>query len=66
MNALAWSGALVALFALALASLAVGVSDVSWDTLWSDSEDDLVAQVLVYSRVPRTLALLLVASFSMS
>ena len=61
-NALAWTGALAALFALALASLAVGVSDVSWDTLWSDSDDDLVAQVLLFSRVPRTLALLLAGS----
>ncbi|MBD7959965.1 ABC transporter permease [Comamonas avium] len=60
--ALAWTGALVALFALALWSLSVGVSDVSWDTLWSDSDDDMVAQVLMYSRVPRTLALMLAGS----
>ena len=52
----------MALFALALTSLAVGVSDVSWNTLWSDSDDDMVAQVLMYSRVPRTLALLLAGS----
>lgn len=58
----AWSGALVALFALALWSLSVGVSDVSWNTLWSDQEDDMVAQVLLYSRVPRTLALVLAGS----
>lgn len=45
-----------------MASLAVGVSDVSWNTLWSRSEDDLVAQVLMYSRVPRTLALVLAGS----
>lgn len=45
-----------------MASLAVGVSDVRWDTLWSGSEDDLVAQVLMYSRVPRTLALVLAGS----
>lgn len=57
--ALAWTGALVALFALALWSLAVGVSDVSWNTLWSRHEDDMVAQVLMYARVPRTLALML-------
>ena len=61
-TALAWTGALVALFALALWSLSVGVSDVSWNTLWSDSEDDMVAQVLMYSRVPRTLALILAGS----
>jgi iron complex transport system permease protein len=54
--------AIVALLALAMASLAVGVSDVSWNTLWSRSEDDLVAQVLMYSRVPRTLALVLAGS----
>ena len=54
--------AAVALLALAMASLAVGVSDVSWNTLWSRSEDDLVAQVLMYSRVPRTLALVLAGS----
>jgi len=58
----AWSGALVALFALALWSLSVGVSDVSWNTLWSSSENDMVAQVLLYSRVPRTLALILAGS----
>ena len=52
----------VVLTALAMASLAVGVSDVSWNTLWSRSEDDLVAQVLMYSRVPRTLALVLAGS----
>ena len=61
-QALAWTGALVALFALALWSLSVGVSDVSWNTLWSDHEDDMVAQVLMYSRVPRTLALILAGS----
>lgn len=54
--------AAVALMALAMASLAVGVSDVSWNTLWSRSEDDLVAQVLMYSRVPRSLALVLAGS----
>lgn len=61
-QAFAWTGALVALFALALWSLSVGVSDVSWNTLWSDSDDDMVAQVLLYSRVPRTLALILAGS----
>lgn len=63
----AWGSAKViatvaTLAALAMASLAVGVSDVRWDTLWSGSEDDLVAQVLMYSRVPRTLALVLAGS----
>ncbi len=59
---LAWCAALALLGALTLGSLAVGVSDVSWNTLWSDSEDEMVAQVLMYSRVPRTLALLLAGS----
>ncbi|MDR2327903.1 MAG: iron chelate uptake ABC transporter family permease subunit [Acidovorax sp.] len=54
--------AAVLLTALAVGSLAVGVSDVHWDTLWSSSEDDLVAQVLMYSRVPRTMALVLAGS----
>lgn len=58
----AWTGAFAALCALALWSLSVGVSDVSWNTLWSRSEDDMVAQVLMYSRVPRTLALVLAGS----
>ena len=62
LQALTWTGALVALFALALWSLSVGVSDVSWNTLWSAHEDDMVAQVLMYSRVPRTLALVLAGS----
>ena len=61
-HTLAWTGALAALFALGLWSLAVGVSDVGWNTLWSRSEDDMVAQVLMYSRVPRTLALVLAGS----
>ena len=61
-QALAWTGALVALFALALWSLSVGVIDVYWNTLWSDNEDDMVAQVLMFSRVPRTLALMLAGS----
>lgn len=61
-QALAWSVALAALCALALCSLAVGVSDVSWNSLWSDSEDQMPAQVLMYSRLPRTLALMLAGS----
>lgn len=59
---LAWTGALVGLFALALWSLSVGVSDVSWNTWWADGDDAMVAQVLMYSRVPRTLALVLAGS----
>lgn len=57
--------ALALLGVLAFVSLLVGVSDVSVTTimqLFSQSEDDLAAQVLVASRVPRTLALLLAGS----
>jgi iron complex transport system permease protein len=58
-QALAWLCALGLLLALALASLLVGAGDMHWSVLWSRSEDDLASQVLVYSRVPRTVALLL-------
>lgn len=58
-RALAWLGALALVAALALCSLLVGVGDMHWSTLWSHSDDDLASQVLIYSRVPRTLALLL-------
>ena len=58
-QALAWLFALGLLLALSLASLMVGAGDMHWSVLWSRSEDDLASQVLVYSRVPRTLALLL-------
>ncbi|MDR0227195.1 MAG: iron chelate uptake ABC transporter family permease subunit [Burkholderiaceae bacterium] len=56
---MAWLLALGLLLALSMASLLVGAGDMHWSVLWSRSEDDLAAQVLVYSRVPRTLALLL-------
>lgn len=42
---------------LAVVSLAVGVSDVSLTDLWSD--DPHAARVLLVSRIPRTLAILL-------
>lgn len=58
-QALAWLFALSLLLALSLASLMVGAGDMHWSVLWSRSEDDLASQVLVYSRVPRTLALVL-------
>ncbi|MBB6576687.1 iron complex transport system permease protein [Comamonas odontotermitis] len=57
--------AVAALAVLAFISLLVGVSDVSVATivrLFSHNEDDLATQVLVASRVPRTLALLLAGS----
>lgn len=61
-RAWAWLAALAAVLALALASLLAGAGDMHWSVLWSRSEDDLASQVLVYSRVPRTLALLLAGS----
>lgn len=57
--------AVAALAVLAFISLLVGVSDVTVATivrLFSHNEDDLATQVLVASRVPRTLALLLAGS----
>lgn len=44
---------------LAIASLFVGVSDVSLASLLSSSPDDRPMQVLLISRIPRTLAILL-------
>ncbi|WP_021028291.1 ABC transporter permease [Comamonas sp. B-9] len=57
--------AIALLVLLAFVSLLVGVSDVSVTTLlrlFSHNDDDLATQVLVASRVPRTLALLLAGS----
>ena len=44
---------------LAVASLFVGVSDVSLGTLLSSSPEDRPVQVLLISRIPRTLAIIL-------
>jgi len=44
---------------LAVASLFVGVSDVSLGTLLSSSAEDRAMQVLLISRIPRTLAIIL-------
>lgn len=49
--------ALAGVGVLAVVSLAVGVSDVSLADLWSD--DPHAARVLLVSRIPRTLAILL-------
>jgi iron complex transport system permease protein len=54
--------ALAATLALAIASLFVGVSDVSIGALLSSSPDDRPMQVLLISRIPRTLSLLLAGS----
>lgn len=48
--------------ALAVASLFVGVSDVSLATLWGARAEDRALQVLLVSRIPRTVALVLAGS----
>lgn len=54
--------AIVATLALALISLFVGVSDVSLGALFSTSPEDRPMQVLLISRLPRTLAIILSGS----
>lgn len=54
--------AIAATLALALISLFVGVSDVSLGTLFSTSPEDRPMQVLLISRLPRTLAIILSGS----
>lgn len=54
--------AIAAVVALALVSLFVGVSDVSVATLFSGSEDGRAKMVLLASRIPRTLAIVLAGS----
>lgn len=56
------AAAILAVAALALVSLFIGVVDVSWTTLRSDGEDGRALQVLLASRVPRTIALVLAGS----
>lgn len=51
--------AILVTLGLAVASLFVGVSDVSLASLLSSSPDDRPMQVLLISRIPRTLAILL-------
>jgi len=53
---------LLATAVLAVASLFVGVADASLATLFSDSAGDRATQVMLISRIPRTLALLLAGS----
>lgn len=50
---------IAAVLALAVASLFVGVSDVSLASLWASDWNDGSMQVLLVSRVPRTLAIIL-------
>ena len=54
--------AVLAVLTLAVASLFIGVSDVSLATLLSGDQDGRALLVLLASRVPRTLALLLAGS----
>ncbi|HZY67013.1 MAG TPA: iron chelate uptake ABC transporter family permease subunit [Devosia sp.] len=51
-----------AVLALAAVSLFIGVSDVSPGTLLSSAPEDRAVQVLLISRIPRTLALILAGS----
>jgi|TARA_A100001391_G_scaffold141857_1_gene99633 iron complex transport system permease protein len=54
--------AIVVTFILAIVSLFVGVSDVSLQTLLSSNAEDRATQILLISRIPRTLAILLAGS----
>lgn len=54
--------AIAATIALAIISLFVGVSDVSIGALLSSSAEDRPMQVLLISRIPRTLAIILAGS----
>ncbi|WP_458115617.1 ABC transporter permease [Arthrobacter sp. D2-10] len=52
-------GAALAVVVLSVVSLFIGVSDVSPATLLSDSDDGAAGRILLISRIPRTLAILL-------
>jgi len=54
--------AIVATLGLALVSLFIGVSNVSIGTLLSGSQEGRAMQVMLVSRIPRTLAILLAGS----
>ena len=54
--------ATAAVFGLAIASLFIGVSDVSLGNLLSSAPDARPMQVLLISRIPRTLAIILAGS----
>lgn len=53
------AAAIAAIVALAVASLFIGVSDLSLGSLLSSAPEDRPMQVLLISRIPRTLALVL-------
>lgn len=57
--------AILGTIALAILSLFVGVSDVSFGALFSDTPESREVQVLLISRIPRTLAVIL-AGMSMA
>lgn len=50
---------IILLLGLSLISINIGVGDFSFSHLWSDNDDAEVWQLLVISRLPRTLALIL-------
>ncbi|MCY1015899.1 ABC transporter permease [Pyxidicoccus sp. MSG2] len=54
--------AVIVIVLLALGSLLIGVSNVSWHSLFSPSADEQALQVLVISRIPRMLAVMLVGT----
>ncbi|WP_163995691.1 ABC transporter permease [Pyxidicoccus caerfyrddinensis] len=54
--------AFIVIVLLALGSLLIGVSNVSWHSLFSPSADEQALQVLVISRIPRMLAVMLVGT----
>lgn len=54
--------AVLATAAMAVVSLFIGVADVSLGTLFGHTSDQQAAQVLLISRLPRTLALILAGS----
>ncbi|WP_299166366.1 ABC transporter permease [uncultured Arthrobacter sp.] len=51
--------ATVAVVVLSVVSLFIGVSDVSLAALFSDSDDGTAGRIMLVSRIPRTLAILL-------
>jgi iron complex transport system permease protein len=54
--------AVIAIFILAIISLFVGVSDITPQTLFSNTEDGRALQILLASRIPRTIAIMLAGS----
>lgn len=61
----ALAAAIIVVVILAFVSLFIGVSDVSLSTLFGANSTDRAAEVLLISRIPRTLAIIL-AGMSMA